>query len=112
MSNDIKTSHGLDFLCAEYPPDKDVSLFKIGTCHGQWYCQGQTYVILSVMNDEPGNGHLEDVFEWFEFACRRDGYKLKVQHIFNERFYKHLIEKRGFVKMDEENVIKMFMLNT
>src|SRR5688572_27363722 len=94
--NALKTKHNLDFLVADWPRNKAIKLFKVGTMEGQWFSTEDVYVILSFMNNEPGNGHLDDVFEWFEFSCKRDKKPLMILELMNDRFKKHLIEKRGF----------------
>jgi hypothetical protein len=107
MITPFQSSHKLDFLNAD---DFPYSLFKIGTCNGQWGCLKDSYFILSILNDEPGNGHLDDVFEWFENSCKRDGKNLLVLEIMNERFYTHLTSKKGFIPLDDQgdNVVKVF----
>lgn len=64
-------------------------------------------VFISVINSQPGNGHLDDVFQWFESSCKRDKKALIVMELMNERFKKHLLEKRGFSDMGKDNVIKI-----
>jgi hypothetical protein len=105
-TNAIKTTHGLDFEVAQHPLFG--MLFRVGTCHGLWGVDEKSYFILAVVNDNPHDGHLEDVFEWFEHSCRRDGKDLKVLEIFDQIFYRHLIEKRGFEPIDGENVVKKY----
>lgn len=109
--NALITEHNLDFEVAPWhngPMFDDWSLFRIGTVHGQWrYAAGQ-YEILSILNDKPGNNHLTDFFQWFEFACKRDGYNLLIREVMNERFKKHLIEKRGFTEYGADDAIKHF----
>lgn len=105
------TTHGLDFFVAQSPYDNEQKIFRVGTCKGQWGSVTDAYYILSVINSKPGNGHLDDVFEWFEHSCKRDGKNLLVLECgFNPRFYQHLISKRGFVPLDADcdNVIKVF----
>lgn len=94
----LKTTNNLEFYSAEwdspvisYPPWQ---LFKIGTCHGQWRANNGCYEILGLVNKEKGNGHFNDVFEWFEFSCKRDGYDLKILEVWNKRLKKHLIKKK------------------
>lgn len=121
----FSTTHNLAFEAAPYGPSltgrlKDIidslfqqagetifDRFKVGTCVGLWRGTDTTYDILSIVNEEPGNGHLEDVFEWFEHSCLRDGRDLRVLHC-HERFWKYLIEKRGFQSINVEDVIKIF----
>lgn len=109
MENAVITKHKLDFEAAPGKYGFD-PVFRIGSCHGLWGSTSDSYYILSVINAEPGNGHLDDVFEWFEFSCKRDGKNLLVLACFNSRFYLHLLSKRGFVPLDAEgeNCIKIY----
>ena len=67
------------------------------------------YEIISVINDKRGNGHLDDVFQWFEYAAKRDGRALKILEFFNGEFKRHCIEKRGFISIPgTDDVIKIF----
>lgn len=103
----MKTKHNLSFEVAPWPRNKAISLFRVGTCKGQWYSTENAYCIVSVINNVPGNGHLDDVFEWFESSCKRDGKALIVLELMNERFKKHLMTKRGFEDMGNNHVIKI-----
>ncbi len=107
------SSHNLDFEIAPWNSPIDISIdnlsrFRIGTCEGLWGVEGKSYVIIAVTNNIPGNGHFNDVLEWFENSCKRDGYTLKIVELMNKRLMKHLINKRGFKRIDKENVIKKF----
>lgn len=109
--NAIETTHKLDFLSAPWNNpmnDQGWQEFKVGTCKGQWRHTDRGFEILSVINEEPGNGHINDLFEWFEYACRRDKSPLWILEVWNKRFKKHLIEKRGFVAQDDDNVFKIY----
>lgn len=111
--NAITTTHNLDFEVAESPYNifnDGHKLFRIGTCEGQWGSTPDSYYILSVKNNIKNNGHLDDVFEWFEYSCKRDNRNLLVLECLNHRFYSHLLTKRGFVSLDseKENCIKVF----
>lgn len=103
----LVTTHKLDFEVARWITP-EFTRFRIGTCYGLWGVTADTYDILVIDNDHPGNGHLEDVFQWFETSCRRDQRSLRVLDIVNERFYRHLIEKRGFVPQGKHHLIKHF----
>lgn len=113
----FKSSHNLDFELApwdcpiEIPSMHNVSKFRIGTCEGLWGVEGETYVIIAVINNHRGNGHFNDVLEWFENSCKRDGYDLKIVELINKRLIKHLIKKRGFKKIDKDNVFKRFKIS-
>lgn len=83
--------------------------YKIGTCYGLWRSKKKSVEILSVLNDDPGNGHLQDVLEWFEHGCKRDGKFLLIKEFFlNPAFKEHLIKKRGFKPEGKDDVIKHF----
>lgn len=102
----FKSTHELDFEVADWYADPEMKLYRIGTCEGLWMSTPESYCIISVISSQPGNGHLDDVFEWFENSCKRDGKSLKVLELFNERFEHHLKNKRGFI--GEYNLEKKF----
>lgn len=104
----MKTSHTLDFECRPWGRDSQWTDFRVGTCHGLYRAKKEAYEILAIDNHEPGNGHFKDVMEWFEESCRRDGKALRFLEVINERFGRHLVEKRGFVWEDISNLIKHF----
>lgn len=108
--NAIETTHKLDFECARSPYSNSHMMYRIGTVTGQWGYTADSYFIISFLNQNPGNGHLNDVFEWFEYSAKRDNKNLLILECMNERFYKHLISKRNFVKLDKtnKNCIKVF----
>lgn len=108
----FKTTHNLQFEIAEHPNTflQAHKLFRVGTCKGQWGDTNDSYYILTVINSIKGNGHLDDVFEWFENSAKRDGKNLLMLEIMNKDFYRHLIQKRGFIPLDKDgdNCIKVF----
>lgn len=105
-AEEFKTTHNLPFESAPWLTPHFIR-FRVGTCTGLWTSENKTYDILAIENAEPGNGHLNDVFEWFENSCKRDGKKLRVLEVWNKGFLKHLVEKRGFSLIEgTENVIK------
>lgn len=104
----MNTTHNLEFLAAPFEYDPSCIRFKVGTCHGLYSANKDSFEIIAVMNDEPGNGHLTDVLEWFEASAKRDKKALKVVELWNEGFYHHLVNKRGFKPIDPMNVIKRF----
>ncbi len=109
----FQSKHKLDFEVAPYEnnidPENNWLRFRIGTCHGLWASTNHTYDILAIDNTDPGNGHLDDVFEWFENSCKRDKRHLRVLEIMNQPFKMHLIFKRKFkVIGNSDNVIKNF----
>ena len=131
--NAIRTKHDLDFFVADWPMTRprrilkfltrigivrnddpfdeiEWQLFRVGTCDGQCRFTPEAIEVLSIVNGEPGNGHLEDVLEWFEYSCRRSGLPLRVLRFTNEAFKRHLIEKRGFTEYGKYDVEKYFTL--
>jgi hypothetical protein len=104
----MKTTHRLEFEIAEWPYSSDILLFRVGSCTGQWFSSDFAYHILSILNEKPGNGHLQDVFEWFEASCLRDGKALMIMDFFNPEFKRHCIEKRGFKEVPgTDNLVKI-----
>lgn len=101
-------SHQLDFESCPWPRNPKIQMFRVGTCHGQWGSTEDCYYILTVINDNPGNGHINDVFEWFEASCKRDKKNLIVLQIFNDEFKIHLLSKRDFIKLGASHAIKVF----
>lgn len=112
-SNDIefKSTNNLPFETAPfYTPD--IVRFRVGTCTGIYSYDANNYIIIGIMNHEQGNGHLQDVFDWFENSCKRDKKNLMVAEIMNKPFMQHLINKRGFNAIDENNLVKIFIQKT
>jgi hypothetical protein len=106
----FKSTHDLSFEVAKWELSNEFKRFRIGTCHGLWRAYHYSYDILAIDNDQPGNGHFEDVLEWFENSCKRDIKALRMLEVGNKRFAKHLIEKRDFVRESMENYIKPVQL--
>lgn len=107
----FKTTHNLPFLSANWANPFNTEgwqVFKIGTCNGQWVSTEKTYDILSVINDNPWNGHFTDVLEWFENSCKRDKRSLRILEVMNEKFARHLVIKKGFTYQSGNNLIKRF----
>ena len=113
MSNNVLiTTHKLNFESRQWFVVLDGLYwheYRIGTVHGLWRSTDTTYDILAFENTKPGNGHLDDVFQWFENSCKRDKKSLKIMEMMNETFKTHLMVKRGFVEIPYTNhLIKHF----
>lgn len=105
----MKSTHNLLFEVTDWYLDPHIKLFRVGTCEGQWFSSTMAYHILSIKNNSPGNGHLNDVFEWFENSCKRDKLPLMIMDFFNPQFKLHCITKRGFVEIPKtSHLIKVF----
>jgi hypothetical protein len=106
------TTHRLEFFSAPDPLDliQGLKRFQVGTCGGQWLATQDEYVIFAVANNLPGNGHFEDVLEWFYSSCQRDGKNLLIFEFLNTGFFKHLVNKRGFTPLGNKNnaCVKVF----
>lgn len=103
MNNAIQTTHNLDFTTQKWGMWQE---FKVGTVTGLWASADDAYMILTCLNSQPGNGHLTDVFEWFENSCKRDRKDLIVLEIMNDKFARHLREKRKFRPYGSDHMIK------
>ena len=104
----FKTTNNLDFEVADWEISMDFQRFRVGTCEGLFGATNTTYDILAVTNNQPNNGHFNDVLEWFENSCKRDKKDLRILEVWNDKFKKHLIDKKGFVAQGEDNVIKKY----
>ena len=116
--NAIVTKHKLLFESAEWESllaktiigtffnREGWKIFRVGTVGGQWRSTQTAYEILSFFNEKPGNGHLNDVFEWFEYSCKRDKKDFIIREFWNDNFKQHCIKKRGFKLYNEDDLIK------
>lgn len=82
--------------------------FRVGQCHGLWKSGDDAYEILSIINEEPGNGDFQMVLGWFEDSCRRDNKKLRIREILNSRFGESLVRKHGFRRDGRSDFVKEF----
>lgn len=105
---EFESTNKLDFECAPCAYDKEWTLFRVGTCEGMWRATENSYDILAITNNVKGNGHFNDVLEWFENSCKRDCKSLRVLEIWNKSLYSHLTREKGFKYIDHENVEKTF----
>src|SRR6266852_5781546 len=105
----MKTKNNLQFLQSnETYLGGEFFAYRIGTCHGLYGFTKKSYLLVAIINDEIGNGHFDDVLEWFENSAKRDAKNLEIVEIWNERLKKHLVEKRGFKAKRNGDVIKKF----
>ncbi len=106
------STHNLDFEVFEYdkkfPDGYYWQRFKVGTTEGFFTTNINDYTVYSIYNKESGNGHLEDLLEWFNYMGETNKKDLIFLDAFNRRFKKHLIEKRGFEEFGEDHLIKRF----
>jgi hypothetical protein len=114
----FKSKHNLKFEAGTWPwnmlfEGPPSYRFRVGTCNGLFSSTREAYIIIAIDNNKKGNGHFEDVLEWFYESCKRDKMDLIFAEIMNERFYRHLIHKRGFTdttlhKSDGINVVRSY----
>ncbi len=105
---EFKSTHNLSFEMADWEYSHAYKRFRIGTCEGLWCCENGSYCILAIDNKSPGNGHFEDVLEWFINSCKRDKKTLKILEVINQKFKTHLINKRGFRDIGKDNLELIF----
>ncbi len=112
MNAIFQTKHHLPFEAAAYPlnldDENDWKLFRVGTCEGLWCSTDNSYDILAITNNTPGNGHFTDVLQWFEFSCRRDGKDLRILEVWNKGLKRHLVKKQNFSVLEGDTLIKAF----
>ena len=107
---EFKSSHDLIFEVApwvplvDFPAAKEFIRFRVGTCFGIWRSTEDSYDILGITNETPGNGHFEDVLEWFKRSCRRDKKHFRILEVWNKKLKRHLVSKRGFKDIGGDNV--------
>lgn len=104
MKNVIRTTHNLDFEACPWPRDPSITAWRVGTCNGVYQFEKGILCLISIHNDQPGNGHLEDAFQWFEDTVKNRGNGvIIIMEFMNERFKTHCIEKRGYVPIPGTN---------
>lgn len=106
---EFKSEHNLQFKVSDWI-FTEFTRFRIGTCDRLWRSTGTTYDILAVSNDSMGNGHFNDVLQWFENSCKRDNKDLQILEFWNSRLKKHLISKKGFNDIGNNSIIKTYKL--
>lgn len=82
--------------------------FIVGTCKGMYIIEDSICDIWAITNSDPGNGHFDDVLEWFEFFCKNGNRDLLITRIENMKFRDHLLNKRGFIEHGPAGVKKIF----
>lgn len=107
-ANKCITTHHLDFEIAKWKGDPSLRMFRVGTVEGLYGHDKESIFIVAILNPQSGNGHLEDVFEWFEYACRKSGKKLVIKDLWNDRFRRHLLRKRGFMPVKGKNEVEKY----
>lgn len=116
--SEITTTHNLAFESAPwelgkfmdtlYKTNHNWQQFRIGTCYGTWRDAGDAYEILNIINTNLGNGHFEDVMQWFEHSAKRDKKKFRIREVWNKKLKAHLVFKRGFNAVGDDDVEKEF----
>lgn len=119
----FESTHKLEFYCRLWNnPIMDILMeagkktpyqileYKVGTVTGQYYINenDKEMTILSVFNHSEGNGHVRDVFEWFENTCKEYKYNLVVTELMNNDF-RDMLMKNGFFIKTHDSVIKYFI---
>lgn len=111
----FKSEHNLAFEVAPwvplpgFPPAQQFMKFRVGACEGLWRSTPNSFDILAITNNKKGNGHFNDVLQWFEHSCRRDKKVLRILEVWNKKFKQHLINKKAFKDIGNCNVEKLFL---
>jgi hypothetical protein len=105
----FRSMHGLDFEDGgPFRFDDSFRYFRIGTVEGLYGVRNDAYLVLAIINKEPGNGFMIDFYQYFERSCRRDKKAFRIIEIINSRFMAHLIDKQGFKRIGVDTVEKKF----
>lgn len=111
MKRKFESTHGLGFKGAPQIVSGEqtgLTKFEVGTCRGLYKITDIAVEIHAVINDEPGNGHMDDVFEWFEGIAKHGKVPLVVLGASPE-FKIELSQKRDFLNTNIPNrMIKFF----
>lgn len=109
---EFKTIHDLPFEVAEWEMnavmEEEWYRFRVGTCTGLWRSTDTSYEILAIENSKKGNGHFEDLLQWFYNSCLRDRKNLRIREVWNQRLKYHLVSKRGFRYLGPDDVEKQY----
>lgn len=105
----MKTTHKLAFEERPWYKNFEWKDFRVGTCGGLYKqnIANNSINILAIVNSEKHNGHFKDVIEWFEFACKKQGYKLVFLETWNLRLAWNL-RKNGYKMVGFMNWEKQF----
>lgn len=112
----FKSSNSLEFKISEWEFNNmftwqqkhPIYRYRCGTCDGIFE-DGENHVgVIAIVNSQPQNGHFNDTMEWFDYMAQSTNRELKFFEIWNDRLYKHLIDKRGHIAIDIQNTRKTF----
>lgn len=104
----FKSPHKLKFKTAPHligGAPTGMEKFIVGTCHGLWVQHNLSVDMWAVINEKPGNGHMDDVIEWFFQIAKAGNVPIRVMDISNKTFYDELVEKWKFLPTDHPNVL-------
>lgn len=109
----FKSSHKLKFFTAPHivgGAPSGMEKFEIGTVHGLWVQSRMSIDIFACINDEPGNGHMDDVFEWFFEIAKEGALAVRIVNVSAVKFRNDLIEKWGFTPTDTFDTLVKFVV--
>lgn len=82
--------------------------FICGTVDGIFTVERDRIVMIGIGNMDPGNGHVVDVFQWFDRAAKELKKDFWVVEIINAGFHRCLVERHGFQIATNKSVYKIF----
>lgn len=98
--NIAKERHPLDIAMAPWSVaaqmGDDIVAFEYGTLHGIFKAEHGTLGLISVENEEKGNGRFKEFMDWYEAIAYELGLRPAVLEIMNKSLYDHLVSKRGY----------------
>lgn len=101
-------------LIEDDDPNREIpwTIFRVGTCEGQWRETGSAYEVLSFVNRSPGNGHFAEALRWFAFASAMADFTtrpkpVRILAVLNPDLGRHLETEWGF-EPDGDGLTRQF----
>jgi hypothetical protein len=103
----FKPKKKLLFLDKPWIISNDTTEFKMGTCRGLFRRGLDSYIIISLINDQSDNNHLDNVLEWFKRKCKNDNMNLRVLEVW-DLYIEKMLSRHGFIVNDNGVFIKYY----
>jgi len=110
----FKSSHKLKFKTAPHViagAPTGMEKYEVGTVHGLWHQSSMSVDVFALINEKPGNGHVDDALEWFFAIAKEGALGVRVVNITAEAFRQTLINEWGFSETAERDTLVNFYIN-
>ena len=100
------TDEELEQFGVVLPPHPHIgwNLFRYGTCHGQYRITPDAVELLSIINDDSGNGHFHHLMNHFISMAKKRKLPFRVLEVNNRNLKTHLLFKWGFKSINDVDV--------